>query len=367
MALVRPFGRVGIAQLFQVRVLDRPDPLRTAPVFAASRTLSPVKLLEEVARVRAPSVIVTLQAVQLGIAGPRTSADGSLVGIRHDLLQHVLAGRTTPSTSMLPQESSEEPALPFTEGAPRPSRDVLEPGTIHLAQQRGALLEAARAGDASQLLRILRGASCGVGTIKAGGSGATLLHLFASAAAAASTVTSTQQLSYARLGRTDAVSTAAAAATPTGCFPSTSTCSIVAAPSSLRHSAPAEAIAASSSVLIAAIEELVAAGVDIDTPAANGSTALHWAAGSGKIDMVHALLACGADPYARSFTWRWVALRMEGRERLDLQSSSISVSHAGARFMAAAADRRLCIGRRRVTTQLWCPYSRRLRPCFQRP
>lgn len=336
MALVRPFGRVGVAQLFRVRVLDRPDPLQVSktPVFAASRALSPVKLLEEVARARAASVIVimprhlsldfvaeqvnsavsapsplSLQAAQLGIADPRASTGGSLVGIRHDLLQHVLAGRVAFTTPLLPQESSEEPALPLAEGAPRPSHDVSDPGAVHLALQSGALLAAASAGDAGQLLRILRGALSSVGTIRAGASGATLLHLFASATAAASTVglgvraiSSTLQLSNARLGKADAFSTAAAAA-PMSCYPSMPTGSVIVAPSPLSRTS-AEAVVAPPSALISVIEELVAAGIDVNAPAANGSTALHWAAGAGNVDMVRALLACGADPYARSFTWK---------------------------------------------------------------
>jgi ankyrin repeat protein len=42
----------------------------------------------------------------------------------------------------------------------------------------------------------------------------------------------------------------------------------------------------------------------VNAPAGNGSTPLHWAAGSGNLAAVRALLDVGADPLARSYTWR---------------------------------------------------------------
>ena len=46
------------------------------------------------------------------------------------------------------------------------------------------------------------------------------------------------------------------------------------------------------------------AGASVHATAANGSTALHWAAGSGDARVVGALLKAGASTRARSSTWR---------------------------------------------------------------
>lgn len=54
----------------------------------------------------------------------------------------------------------------------------------------------------------------------------------------------------------------------------------------------------------AAIKALVAAGADIDAPAANGSTPLHWAAGTGAEITVKSLLKVGASPLKQTYTWR---------------------------------------------------------------
>jgi ankyrin repeat protein len=42
----------------------------------------------------------------------------------------------------------------------------------------------------------------------------------------------------------------------------------------------------------------------VNAPSANGSTALHWACGAGSESAVATLLECGADPLARTYTWR---------------------------------------------------------------
>lgn len=49
---------------------------------------------------------------------------------------------------------------------------------------------------------------------------------------------------------------------------------------------------------------LLRAGAAVNSPAANGATPLHWAAGAGCTQAVVALLAAGADPTARTYTWR---------------------------------------------------------------
>jgi hypothetical protein len=54
----------------------------------------------------------------------------------------------------------------------------------------------------------------------------------------------------------------------------------------------------------AGVALLLAAGASVNAPAANGSTALHWAAGAGAVPAVEALLAAGADPRAVTHTWR---------------------------------------------------------------
>ena len=48
---------------------------------------------------------------------------------------------------------------------------------------------------------------------------------------------------------------------------------------------------------------LVGAGADVNLPAFNGSTALHWAAGGGSMAGVRELMRAGASPRARSYTW----------------------------------------------------------------
>lgn len=53
-----------------------------------------------------------------------------------------------------------------------------------------------------------------------------------------------------------------------------------------------------------AVRALCASGALLDAPSANGATALHWAAGAGSVAMVQALLSAGADPLARTYTWR---------------------------------------------------------------
>ena len=54
----------------------------------------------------------------------------------------------------------------------------------------------------------------------------------------------------------------------------------------------------------AAIKALIGAGADIDAPAANGSTPLHWAAGIGAEITVKSLLKLGASPLKQTYTWR---------------------------------------------------------------
>lgn len=56
--------------------------------------------------------------------------------------------------------------------------------------------------------------------------------------------------------------------------------------------------------LATGLQALLAAGADVNAPAANGSTPLHWAAGAGALEAVRALLSHGADPSARTYTWR---------------------------------------------------------------
>jgi len=51
----------------------------------------------------------------------------------------------------------------------------------------------------------------------------------------------------------------------------------------------------------------------VNAGAGNGSTPLHWAAGCGSPVAVDALLAHGADPHARSYTWRCVQRWPGGR------------------------------------------------------
>ncbi|CAE8690987.1 unnamed protein product [Polarella glacialis] len=52
------------------------------------------------------------------------------------------------------------------------------------------------------------------------------------------------------------------------------------------------------------VAELCKAGADVNARALNGSTALHWAAGSGNAAAVHELLRQGADPSMDSYTWK---------------------------------------------------------------
>jgi ankyrin repeat protein len=49
---------------------------------------------------------------------------------------------------------------------------------------------------------------------------------------------------------------------------------------------------------------LLRCGADVNAPAGNGSTPLHWAAGAGAEPAVRALIENGANPMARSYTWR---------------------------------------------------------------
>lgn len=57
-------------------------------------------------------------------------------------------------------------------------------------------------------------------------------------------------------------------------------------------------------LVIQAVRALVHAGADVDAPSANGSTPLHWAAGTGSLQLVKELLRLGANPIARTYTWR---------------------------------------------------------------
>lgn len=52
------------------------------------------------------------------------------------------------------------------------------------------------------------------------------------------------------------------------------------------------------------MKALLKAGCSPHAVAVNGSTPLHWAAGSGDVAVLRALLGAGADTRARSSTWR---------------------------------------------------------------
>ena len=68
---------------------------------------------------------------------------------------------------------------------------------------------------------------------------------------------------------------------------------------------------------------LSSASVDVNARSSNGSTALHWAAGSGNIDTVRALLRHSADTRIPSYTWgRQVFGKSSGQLPLHWASES---------------------------------------------
>jgi hypothetical protein len=90
----------------------------------------------------------------------------------------------------------------------------------------------------------------------------------------------------------------------------------------------------------AAIALLITAGADVNARAANGATALHWAAGAGHALACRALLGAGADAGVETYTWRRaVGGRGSGQTALHHAAES---NHAEAlRVLLAAAPRTL--------------------------
>lgn len=95
------------------------------------------------------------------------------------------------------------------------------------------------------------------------------------------------------------------------------------------------------------IAALLASGADVDARAANGSTPLHWAAGSGAHEAVAALLDRGADPLCVTYTWhRQVFGKGSGRTPLHwaaergCEESCRLLSDAVSGVAAAVPDER---------------------------
>ncbi|KAA0152966.1 hypothetical protein FNF29_03489 [Cafeteria roenbergensis] len=95
------------------------------------------------------------------------------------------------------------------------------------------------------------------------------------------------------------------------------------------------------------IAVLLASGADVDARAANGSTPLHWAAGSGAYEAVAALLERGADPLCVTYTWhRQVFGKGSGRTPLHwaaergCEESCKLLSDAVSGVAAAVPDER---------------------------
>jgi hypothetical protein len=72
----------------------------------------------------------------------------------------------------------------------------------------------------------------------------------------------------------------------------------------LLHVLAASAAALEAADFTPAAQCVLDAGSNVNALAANGSTALHWAAGSGNVAAVSALLSAGADACAVTYVWR---------------------------------------------------------------
>jgi len=75
---------------------------------------------------------------------------------------------------------------------------------------------------------------------------------------------------------------------------------------------------------------LVESGADVNARASNGSSPLHWAAGSGNALCVETLLELGADPTIRTYTW--------GRQVFGKGSGQTAAHWAGESGHAEAVD-----------------------------
>lgn len=184
--------------------------------------------------------------------------------------------------------------------------------TPHLQRWRSAVMDAASAGHVDALLAALSGESLRP----------TVSRLAVQAVPATSSALAMPAVHGADGGRArahdDAITTAAAereAATSVMLRDETTLPADIAAALVQWHDAehgatPLHAFCASvtaicdDEALAVGLRALVRAGADVNSPAANGSTPLHWAAGAGALAAVRALLAAGADPSARTYTWR---------------------------------------------------------------
>lgn len=322
-------SRVGVAHVFRSRALPRSEAMRvleasTTRVFAVTRSARAAEVLSHLSRTRSRTAIVVLPKrladefveMQTSETVPLTPAmlhslashlgeasnpgdetpSGCLVEVGGQLVRDGLCGSVGRPRWIAPHDSPDEPVLPRSDGH-RAAEQV--PATrsvstsavdVAVAELGAAVLSASEDGALEALLELLpprpssNAGGLGERALLAASrhphSGATPLHLLAVAAAA---IDVPACHGHDRGGIATAPNSAELASS---------------------QSSPSNATV--HPLLAAAVRQLIDAGVDVNAAAANGSTALHWAAGAGNAGMVRLLLDCGADPYARSYTWRCV-------------------------------------------------------------
>lgn len=320
-------SRVGVAHVFRSRALPRSEALELLDanemrVFAVTRSARAAEVLSHLSQTRSRTAILLLPkrlanefvdsdadetvpltpamlhapASRLGDAVP-TASDASsscLVEVGRTTIQEGIGGSFNRPRWLSPSESPDEPPLPPVGGEPTPIGFASAPESVAasatglaVAKLGAAVLAASEAGAVETLLELLPAAGPASVPLSAASrhpsSGATPLHLLAIAAAATPQPGASSSVVAGPYGRT-------------GALPPTS--------SGLPKTAVSQPLV--SPLLVTAVRRLIASGVDVNAPAANGSTALHWAAGAGNVGMVRLLLDCGADPYLRSYTWRCV-------------------------------------------------------------